>query len=54
MDRINNGHSGPERKAALIGLLEQEAYLIQSIERHRLNADENNYSDNVVKFLDKV
>ena len=53
-ERINNSHSGPERKAALIALLEQETYLIQSIERHRLNADELNYSDNVVKFLDKA
>lgn len=54
MDRINNNHSGPERKAALIALLEQESYLIQSIERHRLIADENNHTENVVNFLDRA
>lgn len=53
-ERINEMHSGPERKAALIGLLEQESYLIQSIERHRLNADQENSDKKIRAFLNKV
>ena len=54
MERINEKRSGPERKAALIGLLEQESYLIQSIERHRSNANDTNSKENVKNFLNKV
>ena len=42
MALIDELYSGPERKAALVGLLEQEAHLIASIDRHRLVADEEN------------
>ena len=54
MERINANHSGPERKAALVGLLEQETYLIQSIERHRINADQINEEEFIMKTLEKV
>ena len=54
MERINTNHSGPERKAALVGLLEQETYLIQSIERHRINADQLNEEEFIMKTLEKV
>ena len=42
MALIDEVYSGPERKAALVGLLEQEAHLIASIDRHKLVADEEN------------
>ncbi|KAL9974039.1 hypothetical protein ACROYT_G020568 [Oculina patagonica] len=42
MALIDELYSGPERKAALVGLLEQEAYLIASIDRHKLAADDEN------------
>ena len=54
IERINSLHDGPERKAALIGLLDQEMYLIQCIERHRMNADKSNTEENIAKLLDKV
>ena len=40
MALIDELYSGPERKAALVGLLEREAHLIASIDRHKLVADE--------------
>ncbi|XP_065667474.1 IQ motif and ubiquitin-like domain-containing protein isoform X6 [Hydra vulgaris] len=46
-------HSGSARKAALIGLLEQESYLIQSIERHRINANSENLQEHILLFLKK-
>ena len=52
--RIEELYSGPERKAALVGLLEQEAYLIASINRHKLVADKENKDKRVKGFLDKV
>eukprot|EP00111_Clytia_hemisphaerica_P006283 TCONS_00018189-protein len=54
IERINTNHSGPERKAALVGLLEQETYLIQSIERHRINADRNNEEAHILRTLEKA
>jgi len=54
VEKINAKHSGAERKAALVGLLDQEAYLIQCIERHRLNADKTNMEENIRKFLNKA
>ena len=54
MARIDELYSGPERKAALVGLLEQEAYLIASIDRHRLAADEENKDKRIKGFLNKV
>ena len=54
MALIDELHSGPERKAALVGLLEQEAYLIASIDRHKLVADEENKDKRIKNFLNKV
>lgn len=54
MALIDELYAGPERKAALVGLLEQEAYLIASIDRHKLAADEENREKRVKNFLNKV
>lgn len=54
MALIDELYSGPEQKAALVGLLEQEAYLIASIDRHKLSADEENRDKRVKNFLNKV
>ena len=54
MARIDELYSGPERKAALVGLLEQEAYLIASIDRHKLAAGEENNDKKIKNFLNKV
>ena len=42
MALIDELYSGPQRKAAVVGLLEQEAHLITSIDTHMLVADEEN------------
>ncbi|NWW84369.1 IQUB protein, partial [Rhynochetos jubatus] len=52
-EQINRTLTGAERKAALCGILEQEAKLIASIGRHRLNADEENQQKAILRFLDK-
>lgn len=54
MARIEELYAGPERKAALIGLVEQEAYLIASIDRHKIAASTENTDKKVKSFLDKV
>ena len=54
MELIDELYSGPERKAALVGLLEQEAYLIASIDRHKLASDGENREKRVKRFLNKV
>ncbi|KAK3736399.1 hypothetical protein QZH41_017899 [Actinostola sp. cb2023] len=54
MDRIEELYCGPERKAALIGLVEQEAYLIASIDRHKIAAGNENTNKRVKSFLDKA
>ena len=54
MALIDELYSGPERKAALVGLLEQEAHLIASIDRHKLVADEENRDKRIKSFLNKV
>ena len=54
MARIDELYSGPQRKAALVGLLEQEAYLIASIDRHKLQAGEENQDKRIKSFMDKV
>ena len=54
MALIDELYSGPERKAALVGLLEQEAHLIASIDRHKLVADEENKDKRIRSFLNKV
>nr|XP_009685640.1 PREDICTED: IQ and ubiquitin-like domain-containing protein isoform X1 [Struthio camelus australis] len=50
---INRTLTGPARKAALCGLLEQEAQLIASIGRYKLDADEEKQQKAVLQFLDK-
>ena len=54
MKRINACTSGPERKAALCGLLEQEAQLIASIGRHRITANQENKVEETHRLLDAV
>ena len=54
MALIDELYSGPERKAALVGLLEQEAHLIASIDRHKLVAGEENKDKRIKSFLNKV
>lgn len=46
--------SGAERKAALALLLEQEAYLLASIGRHKLKANFDNKEKRDKQFLNKV
>ena len=53
-EKINESMSGPERKAALACLLEQEAYLIASIGRHKLRAGAENKEKRDKQFLNKV
>ncbi|XP_009561881.2 IQ and ubiquitin-like domain-containing protein isoform X1 [Cuculus canorus] len=52
-ERINRTLTGAERKAALCGLMEQEAQLIASIGRRKLNGDEENRQKMILRFLDK-
>ncbi|KAM6384154.1 IQ motif and ubiquitin-like domain-containing protein isoform 1-T4 [Alca torda] len=52
-ERIDRTLTGAERKAAFCGLLEQEAQLIASIGRHKLNADEENQHKAILHFLAK-
>ena len=54
IEKINELMSDPERKAALAGLLEQEAYLIASVGRHKLKADVENKDKRTKAFLNKV
>ena len=54
LDRINSTTSGAERKAALCGLLEQEAELIAGIGQHRLMAGREAEEKSVHKFLEAV
>ena len=51
---INETTSGAERKAALCGLLEQEAELIASIGQHKIEANKDHREKVVQKFLDAV
>ncbi|NXH12669.1 IQUB protein, partial [Bucco capensis] len=52
-EQITRTLTGAERKAALCGVLEQEAQLIASIGRHRLNADEEKQQKAILHFLKK-
>ena len=54
LDRINQTTSGPERKAALCMLLEEEAHLIASIGKHKISASNITREDQIRQFLDKV
>ncbi|NWJ10938.1 IQUB protein, partial [Crypturellus undulatus] len=51
--RINENLTGAERKAALCGLLDQEAQLIASIGRYKLDTDEENRQQAILRFLGK-
>ena len=51
---INQTTSGAARKAALCGLLEQEAQLIASVGRHKIVADVENRQKRIHTFLDNV
>jgi len=54
LGHINEELSGPERKAALCALLEQETQLIASIGRHKIEATKENKEKSIQRFLDKV
>ena len=54
LERINSTTSGPERKAALCMLLEQEANLIASVGQHKIIADEENQEKQIRNFLNAV
>ncbi len=54
ISHINATTTGAERKAALCGLLEQEAQLIASIGRHKIVADQRNKDSDAMRFLNKV
>ena len=54
LHRINETTAGPERKAALCALLEQEAQLIASIGRHKITAGQENKEEATKRFLDTV
>lgn len=51
---INETTTGAERKAALCGLLEQEAQLIASIGQHKIAAAVENKDKNIKRFLEAV
>lgn len=51
---INQTTSGAARKAALCGLLEQEAQLIASVGRHKIVADVENKQKRIQMFLDNT
>ena len=54
MEEIEKTTTGPERKAALCGLLEKEAELIAGIGQHRLSAGREAQEKAVERFLDAV
>jgi len=54
LEYINSVCEGAERKAALCGLMEQEAELIASIGRHKIQADAKNTETGIMQFLNKV
>ena len=51
---INANLTGPQRKAALSMLLEQETQLIAAINRHKNDSDKVNKEKAIKAFLDKV
>ena len=54
MEKIDEMMSGPERKAALAALLDQEAYLISCIGQHKSRANVENKELRTKNFLNKV
>jgi len=53
IENINATKSGPERKAALAGLMDEETQLIASIQRHKLIAKQEMGKKSKRKFLEK-
>uniref|UniRef100_A0A8C5MXZ3 IQ motif and ubiquitin domain containing n=1 Tax=Leptobrachium leishanense TaxID=445787 RepID=A0A8C5MXZ3_9ANUR len=53
VERINQHYSGPDRKEALCTLLDQEAQLIASIGRHKIDAGEENLKKAIQQLLSK-
>ena len=53
IENINATKSGPERKAALAGLMDEETQLIASIQRHKLIAKKDNGKKAKRQFLEK-
>lgn len=53
VERINQQHSGAERKAALCALLEQETQLISSIGRHKIDAGKESQQKAIQSLLNK-
>ena len=53
IENINATKSGPERKAALAGLMDEETQLIASIQRHKLIAKQEVGKRSKRKFLEK-
>ncbi|XP_068132480.1 IQ motif and ubiquitin-like domain-containing protein isoform X2 [Hyperolius riggenbachi] len=53
VERINQQYTGPERKAALCALLEQETQMISSIGRHKIDAGEENQQKAIQSLLNK-
>ncbi|KAF7644507.1 hypothetical protein LDENG_00220970 [Lucifuga dentata] len=51
--QINSSLRGAERKAALCSLLQQETEFIQTIGRHHIIANNENYDKAIKNFLDK-
>ena len=51
---INSVCDGAERKAALCGLMEQEAELIASLGRHKIRANNEKKDKVMLDFLNKV
>lgn len=54
MGDINDQFTGPERKAALCALLEQETQLIGSIDRRKIDAYKEGKEKKIMQFLNKV
>lgn len=54
LGHINDEFTGPERKAALCALLEQETQLIGSIDRRKIDAYKEGKDKKIMHFLDKV
>ncbi|KAI8834000.1 hypothetical protein BJ741DRAFT_550779 [Chytriomyces cf. hyalinus JEL632] len=54
-DTINNaGYSEPARLAALADLMDQEAALIQKIDRLKISANAENHEKSIVRLLEKM
>lgn len=54
LEKINSTKTGASRKAALAMLVEQEAELIATIERYKIEANKENQERNIQHLLEKV